>query len=90
MERYTARIIEELREKNARKVFSLGSIRMYECPLSYMNDDTRDMIRAVFLAESSGKLLYGGGWGDQPEWFIEAYEIYKAEARLEHKDGSDD
>ena len=89
VEKYTAQVMEELREKNARKVFSLGSIRLYECPVSYMSDDTRDLMRAVFLAQGSGRLLYGGGWGDQPEWFIEAYEIYMAEARLEHKDGSD-
>jgi len=30
--------------------------------------------------ESSGRLFFDGGWSDQPNWLVEAYEIYKRES----------
>ena len=76
---YTGEVNEELKEKGAEKVFSLGGIRLYECPLSYISEDTGELIRLCFLVENNCNLLYEGGWGDQPAWLVEAYEAYKTE-----------
>jgi len=78
--RFTAGVSEEIKRRNALKVFSLGEIRFYECPLTAITVDTLDIIRAVYLVESSGRLFFEGGWSDQPHWLVEAYEIYKRES----------
>lgn len=80
MTEYTNEVTEEHKEKAARKVFSLGDIRLYECPLSFITRDTHEIMSLVFLIENSGHLLHAGGWGNQPAWLVEAYQIYKAEA----------
>ena len=46
---YSEEVKEELKEKEAQKVFSLGDIRLYECPLSYITEETRDLMRLCFL-----------------------------------------
>ena len=79
VEEYTDEVKEELKEKKADKVFSLGNLRFYECPLSYIETDTWDIIRLVFLMNATGELLYNGGLGEQPYWLVEAYEMYKTE-----------
>ncbi|MBI5344764.1 MAG: hypothetical protein HZB83_05430 [Deltaproteobacteria bacterium] len=76
---YTDDVKMELKEKNARKVFSLGNLRLYECPLSYVTEDIAEIMRLVYLMDASGHLLHQGGWADQPCWLIEAYEIYRVE-----------
>ncbi len=76
---YTEEVKEELREKGGEKVFSLGDIRLYECPLSYISEDTGELIRLCFLVENNRNLLYEGGWGNQPMWLVETHEAYKAE-----------
>jgi len=77
---YSEAVKRELNEKNAQKVFSLGDIRLYECPLSYITEETAEIMRLVYLIDASGHLLHQGGWADQPCWLVEAYEIYKAES----------
>lgn len=72
-------MISEHEEKNAGKVFSLGSIRLYECPLTYLTAETSEVMRMVSLADSSGNLPFDGGWTAQPMWFVEAYEIFRRE-----------
>lgn len=86
---YSPEVKRELLEKSARKVFGLGGIRLYECPLSYITPESFDLARAVYLIDSSGRLLFPGGWADQPYWLIEAYEAFKAESALNHKEGAD-
>lgn len=82
-------VMDEHAEKGAKKVFSLGNLRLYECPLCYLTDDTREMMRLVFLADASGVLMHGNGWADQDAWFVEAYEIFRVEsARHVKKDAS--
>lgn len=76
---YTEEVKEELKEKGAEKVFSFGDVRLYECPLSYISEDTGELIRLCFLVDDTGNLLYDGGWGNQPMWLVEAFEAYKAE-----------
>ncbi len=76
---YVAEVNEELIVKGAAKVFSLGNIRLYECPLSYISEDTVDILRLVYAIKEWGCLLYGGGLGEQPAWLIEALEICRAE-----------
>ncbi len=44
-------------------------------------------MRLVYLVEDTSLLLYGGGWGDQPFWLVEAFEIYKYEAHKFIKEG---
>ncbi len=65
--------------QSAQKVFSLGDIRLYECPVSYISYETVEMMRLVYLIDDSGSLLHGGGWGDQPAWLIEAVEVFRTE-----------
>lgn len=71
--------MEEHRCKGAQKVMGLGDLRLYECPLSYITEETARLMRLVFLLDSTGKLLFEGGWADQPFWLAEAYEIYRGE-----------
>ena len=87
---YTSGVKEEIKEAKAAKVISLGDLRLYECPLSYLTEETGAVMRLVFLIEDSGRLYCGGGWGDQPCWLVEAFETYRAERgkfqkRLEKK-----
>ncbi len=77
---------EELKAAGAKKVFRLGQLRLYECPLSYIGADTAEMMRLVYLMDGSGSLIHPGGWGAQPYWLIEAHEIYKSETFKELKD----
>ena len=86
VEAYTGEVTREIKEKNASKVFSLGSLRLYECPLSYLTWDTREIMRAVFLINGSGHLMCGNGWGAEPYWLVEAFEIFKAEGLNLKKD----
>lgn len=65
----------------------MGDLRLYECPQSYITEETWQIIRTVFLVDGSQQLYFKGGWADQPHWFIEALEIYRAEkARKTKKD----
>lgn len=70
----------ELRSKGAGKAFNtLGDLRFYECPLSYITPETIDIMRHVYRTAETNQLPYAGGWGDQPTWFVEAYDIYRQE-----------
>jgi len=80
--RYTPTVNAEIQEKGLRKVAALNGMRFYECPLSYVTSETHEVIRIVFLIDVSGHLLHAGGWGDQPSWLVEAYEIFKAEEQV--------
>lgn len=77
---YTEEVIEEHGGKGAQKVFSVGGIRLYECPLSYITDETSRLMRMVFLIDGTGHLPFSGGWADQPYWLVEAFEVYKIES----------
>ncbi len=80
---YTDEVKAELKEKGAKKVFSLGDIRLYECPLSYLTAETGSIMRLVYLVEDTKILLHAGGWGGQPHWLVEGYEIFRAEQSRE-------
>ena len=88
--RYTEGVAEELKAKGAPKVFSLRGLRLYECPLSFITWETREIVRAVYLMEGGGRLFMSGGWGDQSAWLVEAFEIFRAESAAFRKDGADD
>jgi hypothetical protein len=77
--RYSWIVKEELKDKDARKVFSLGDIRLYECPVSYVSRGSVEIMRLVYLIGDSGNLLHSGGWGNQPMWLVEAVEIFNLE-----------
>lgn len=79
MTKYTDEIITEHKDSALKKVFSLGDIRLYECPLTYINAESWGIIRLTYMTESTGHLYYDGGLGSQPCWLVEALEIYKAE-----------
>lgn len=76
---YTDEVKAELAEKGAQKVFTVGDIRLYTCPLSFISSDTIDLIRISALVDCTGHLLHPGGLGDQPAWLIEGLEIYRIE-----------
>ncbi|MEK6532101.1 MAG: hypothetical protein AABZ23_06395 [Deltaproteobacteria bacterium] len=54
--------------------------------MSYLDADTREIIRLVCLLEATGNMLHAGGWAEQPYWLIQAFEIFKAEAARRIKD----
>ena len=88
VEEYTDEVKDELKEKGAKKVFMVGDIRLYECPLSLITIDTREIMRLCYLVDASKSLLYSGGWGDQPMWFVEAFEIFNIENARKVNNGS--
>ena len=63
----------------ARKVAVLGDIRLYECPLSYIAEETAEILQAVFLVTETHIPYFPGGWADQPHWLSEAVGLYKKE-----------
>ncbi len=77
---YTGDVERELKEKGAGKVVVLGNMRLYECPLSYITEDTWEIVRMIRFLEHTGRLPLGGGWADQPYWFVEAYGLYLEES----------
>lgn len=83
VEEYTDEISEELKDKGAKKAFTWGRYKFFECPLTYFDRDTADLIGLVILVDNTGALLHAGGWGDQPTWLIEAYRIFKEESSKE-------
>lgn len=83
---YTDDVKQEILDKGCGKVFSLGDVRLYECPLSYITKDTYTIMQIVFLAEESHILYIEGGWANQPSWFVEAYNINKVE-QVKNKEG---
>lgn len=89
MTTYTDGVTEEHREKKARKVFRLGDVRLYECPLSLITPETAEVMRMVYLADGSGVLPEAGGWSGQPHWFVEAREIFATESLKQMKEGGD-
>jgi len=86
---YTDEVKAALSERNAQKVFTLGDMRLYECPLSYISGETRDIIQMVFLMDSTKRLLFTGEWGDQPVWLVEAYGVFLTESAAYLKDRQD-
>ncbi len=64
----------------------MGDARLYECPLSFLTDDTREIIRLVYLLEDTGNMLNAGGWAEQPFWLIQAFEIFKTETSRQLKE----
>jgi hypothetical protein len=77
--KYTPDINQEIKEKKAVKVFQLGDIRFFECPVTYISKETTLMIENLSLMVESPALLYPGGWMDQPNWVVQAWIIYKRE-----------
>lgn len=63
-------------------------MRLYECPLSHVKEETAEVMRFVFLMDETRSLAFGGGLADQPFWLMEAYEIYKREYSLFRKKSS--
>lgn len=89
MSEFTDEVKEELLSTQAQKVFTLGDLRLYECPLSYISEETREVIQMVFLMDSTKRLLFTGEWGDQPAWLVEAYGIFLSESAEYLKDRRD-
>lgn len=64
-------------------------MRLYECPLSYLTEETAEVMRLLYLMDGTGRLLHTGGLAGQPFWLVEAYEIFKTEDMRNIKDKSD-
>jgi len=89
VDEYTDSVAAEITAKGAKKVASLKGLRLYECPASYLTAETREMQRALYATEAFKTMPLAGGWADQPCWFVEAYEIYRAELAAAVKDRGD-
>lgn len=63
----------------ARKAAVLGDIRLYECPISYVTEETAEILQAVFLVTETHIPFFPGGWADQPHWLQEAVGLFKKE-----------
>ena len=86
---YTPDVIDEHKVKKAGKIWGLGDIRLYECPLTYITAETNEIASQCYRTEDSKRLLFQGEWAEQPYWFIEAVDIHKAEqARRAEKHGN--
>lgn len=85
---YTDEVKAEIKGKKAQKIFGLAGLRLYECPTSYIEAETSATMRAVYLMEATGHMLYAGGIAEQPYWFLEAYEILKTEQAKDLKEKS--
>lgn len=69
----------QLAAAGAVKVSGLGDIRLYECPLSWITPETHELLRLVNFSRDSSVLYAAGGWEDQPDWFVRAYDIVRTE-----------
>lgn len=76
---YDEPLKSEIRRTKAEKVWRLGDLRFYECPVSYITAETKEIIRLVYRVHETNRLLWPGEWGDQPPWLVDAYDIYKVE-----------
>lgn len=88
---------DEIREKGARKVWTLrdadpgATLRLYECPLTFMSQESKDLIDLIYLTTESKILPFPGNcWNDQPAWFVEAFILYKQELSKYKKDIKED
>ena len=48
--------------------------------MSYLTQDTVDILALVFNLVNLETLYYAGGLADQPDWLVTALGIYKAES----------
>lgn len=56
-----------------------GVIRLYECPLTYITQETSELIRVLYLMDNTNQMFFEGSLNDQPYWLVEAYDIFKTE-----------
>jgi len=68
--------ITALKEARAAKTATLHGVRLFECPVGWISQETHEIMRAIFLVEQTGRLLWPGEWADQPAWLVQAFEIY--------------
>lgn len=54
-------------------------IRLYECPLTWITEETGELLRMLRLVKDTSVPPLAGGWADQPAWFVEAFDIYTRE-----------
>lgn len=73
------RIAQAFKKAGANKVINLGDIRLYECPLTWVTEESWDICRMLYLAQDTHVLYAGGGWANQPVWFMQAFELFRAE-----------
>ena len=55
---------------------------MYECPLSYLTQDTIQVLNLVSIVKHTNTLLYDGGIAEQPYWLMEAISVDREEEAL--------
>jgi len=70
--------------KGAQKIYVLGDIRLYECPLSWFRPKIITLLSMVQLTLETKQLLFSGGWARQPAWFVEAATLYQNEVAQWH------
>ena len=42
-------------------------------------------MRMVYLVSDTNRPYFPGSWSEQPAWFMQALEIYRAEAAMDFK-----
>jgi hypothetical protein len=53
----------------------MGGLYFYECPVGWLSLET-NIIMQQLTHEEKPPRIYSGTWGDQPQWYIEAIQIY--------------
>jgi len=74
----TPDLVRQIKKSGVSKVWKVGPVRLYECPLSWIKQQTHTIIETLFLVADSPALLFDGGWMKQPNWFVEANKIFKS------------
>jgi hypothetical protein len=69
----------DLTKKSCSLANGKGTIRLYECPLTYVTQETNELIRVLYLMDNTNQMFFEGSLNDQPYWLVEAYDIFKTE-----------
>lgn len=71
--------LEGARDHRGKKISkvapALGGLYFYECPLGWITAETNIIIQQLTYEENP-PLIFQGTWLDQPQWYIEAVQIY--------------
>jgi hypothetical protein len=65
-------------KKFPKTVWKMDGLKLYECPLSWITQDTMILMEYLFLEENPID-LFPGGRTRQPKWWLEAIKTLKNE-----------
>jgi hypothetical protein len=66
------------------KVWSITDLYFYECPKTWITNETMQLIDLLYLEDTPTK-IFPGTWLDQPKWWLEVIKIFKHETAEYYK-----